>query len=233
MKNRISPQIAKRELKFINQTIVHEKKLLLFITVGFLLISQTFAQQKTITGKVTSTEDGLPIPGVSVKIKGTSTVVQTANNGGYSIKANENDVLVFSYVSMITQEKTVGSTTTLDVAMVPDSKALSEVVVTALGIKQQKRSLGYATQDIKAADITNTNQSNVLNALKGKASGVQITSSGGAAGSGTRVQIRGINSLNPSADNQPLFVVDGIPISNSTDLIGINSDNFQNPNRAW
>jgi len=209
-----------------------KKKLLLFITVGFLLISQTFAQQKTITGKVTSTEDGLPIPGVSVKIKGTSTVVQTANNGGYSIKANENDVLVFSYVSMITQEKTVGSTTTLDVAMVPDSKALSEVVVTALGIKQQKRSLGYATQDIKAADITNTNQSNVLNALKGKASGVQITSSGGAAGSGTRVQIRGINSLNPSADNQPLFVVDGIPISNSTDLIGINSDNFQNPNRA-
>jgi hypothetical protein len=119
-----------------------------------------------------------PLQVKSVKIKGTSTVVQTANNGGYSINANTNDVLVFSYVSMVTQEKTVGSTTTLDVAMVPDSKALSEVVVTALGIKQQKRSLGYATQDIKAADITNTNQSNVLNALKGKASGVQITSAG-------------------------------------------------------
>ncbi|MET3114662.1 TonB-linked SusC/RagA family outer membrane protein [Pedobacter sp. CG_S7] len=206
-----------------------KKKLLLLFWGIILLATPTFAQQLTVTGKVTSVEDGLSIPGVSVKIKGSTTVVQTNGAGQYSIKASSTDVLVFSYISMISQEKVVGSNTTLNVVLKSSSNTLNEVVVTALGVKQQKRSLGYATQEIKADQITNTNQSNLINALKGKASGVQITSTGGAAGAGSRIQIRGINSLNPSADNQPLFVIDGIPISNNTDQVG---DNFQNTNRS-
>ncbi|WEK19520.1 MAG: SusC/RagA family TonB-linked outer membrane protein [Candidatus Pedobacter colombiensis] len=209
------------------------KKKLLMLFLGVILLNmQVIAQQITVTGKVTSSDDGLPIPGVSVKIKDGATVVQTNPNGIYSIKTTISSVLVFSYIGMVSQEKVVASNATINVVLVSDAKSLQEVVVTALGIKQQKRSLGYATQEISAAEITNTNQSNVLNALKGKASSVQVTSAGGSPGAGSRIQIRGINSLNPSADNQPLFVVDGIPISNSTDLVAVNNDNFQNTNRA-
>mgnify|MGYP001056271537 CR=1 FL=1 len=206
-----------------------KKKLLLLLWGTFMLATQALAQQISVSGKVTSSDDLMPIPGVSVKIKGSSTVVQTNTNGVYSIKATSSDVLVFSYIGMIAQEIPVGNNSNLNVVLKPAANNLNEVVVTALGVKQQKRALGYATQEIKAADIANTNQSNVINALKGKASGVQITSAGGAAGSGSRIQIRGINSLNPSANNQPLFVVDGIPISNNTDQL---NDNFQNTNRA-
>nr|WP_199082293.1 SusC/RagA family TonB-linked outer membrane protein [Pedobacter sp. ASV19] len=209
-----------------------KKKLLLLLWGTFMLATQALGQQISVSGKVTSSDDLMPIPGVSVKIKGSSTVVQTNTNGVYSIKATSSDVLVFSYIGMIAQEIAVGSNSNLNVVLKPTANNLNEVVVTALGVKQQKRALGYATQEIKAADITNTNQSNVINALKGKASGVQITSAGGGAGAGSRIQIRGINSLNPSADNQPLFVVDGIPISNNTDQIAVNNDNFQNTNRA-
>jgi TonB-linked SusC/RagA family outer membrane protein len=209
------------------------KKRLLMLFLGITLLTmQGIAQQVTVTGKVTAADDGLPIPGVSVKIKGGTTVVQTNPSGVFSIQASSTDILVFTYIGMAMQEKAVGANTSINVVLVSDSKNLQEVVVTALGIRQQKRSLGYATQEIKAADIANTNQSNMLNALKGKASGVQITSTGGGAGSGSRIQIRGVNSLNPSANNQPLFVVDGIPISNNTDVIAINNDNFQNTNRA-
>lgn len=195
---------------------MNKKLLMLFLGV-MLFCNQVVAQQITVTGKVTAADDGQPIPGVSVKVKGGTTVVQTNPNGVYSIQARTSDILVFSYIGMLNQEKTVGSAAIIDVVLAADSKNLEEVVVTALGIRQQKRSLGYATQEIKASDISNTNQSNMLNALKGKASGVQITSAGGGAGAGSRIQIRGINSLNPSANNQPLFVVDGIPISNNTD----------------
>ncbi len=206
-----------------------KKKLLLLLSGIVLLATQAIAQQISVTGKVTSSDDGLSIPGVSVKIKGSNTVVQTNGAGVYAIQASSTDVLVFSYISMETQEKVVGANQSINVVLASSSNLLNEVVVTALGVKVQKRSLGYATQEIKADQLTNTNQSNMINALKGKASGVQVTSTGGAAGAGSRIQIRGINSLNPSADNQPLFVIDGIPISNNTDQL---NDNFQNTNRA-
>lgn len=209
------------------------KQKLLTLFLGIMLFTtQVIAQRITVTGKVTSADDGLPIPGVSVKVKSGTTVVQTNPNGIYTIQAASTDVLEFSYIGMLSQDKPVGNNTTINVILAADTKNLQEVVVTALGIRQQKRSLGYATQEISASDITNTNQSNVLNALKGKASSVQVTSVGGAAGAGTRIQIRGINSLSPGADNQPLFVVDGIPISNSTDQVAANNDNYQNTNRA-
>lgn len=209
-----------------------KRKLLLLFLGLFIMAAQAMAQKVTVTGKVTSSDDGMPIPGVSVKIKSSTVVVQSNTDGLYTIQAAPADVLVFSYIGMKAEERTVGTNKTINVALASDSKNLQEVVVTALGIKQQKRALGYAAQEIKAEDITNTNQSNLLNAIKGKASGVQITSVGGAAGAGSRIQIRGVNSLNPTADNQPLFVVDGIPISNNTDQIAVNNDNFQNTNRA-
>ena len=209
-----------------------KRKLLLLFLGLFIVATQAMAQKVTVTGKVTSSDDGMPIPGVSVKIKSSTVVVQSNTDGLYTIQAVPTDVLVFSYIGMKAEERTVGTNKTINVALASDSKNLQEVVVTALGIKQQKRALGYAAQEIKAEDITNTNQSNLLNAIKGKASGVQITSVGGAAGAGSRIQIRGVNSLNPTADNQPLFVVDGIPISNNTDQIAVNNDNFQNTNRA-
>ncbi|MBE9600492.1 SusC/RagA family TonB-linked outer membrane protein [Pedobacter sp. MC2016-24] len=209
-----------------------KRKLLLLFLGLFIMAAQAMAQKVTVTGKVTSSDDGMPIPGVSVKIKSSTVVVQSNTDGLYTIQAAPADVLVFSYIGMKAEERTIGTNKTINVALASDSKNLQEVVVTALGIKQQKRALGYAAQEIKAEDITNTNQSNLLNAIKGKASGVQITSVGGAAGAGSRIQIRGVNSLNPTADNQPLFVVDGIPISNNTDQIAVNNDNFQNTNRA-
>jgi len=190
------------------------------------------AQTRTITGKVTSADDNSPIPGVSVAIKGTNTGVVTDINGNYTVKASNGQVLSFSFVGTQPVERTIGAASTINVQLKTDTKNLNEVVVTALGIKKSKRSLGYQAQEHDAAQITESNQTNPINALKGKLAGVQITSAGGAAGSGTRIQIRGINSLSPSANNQPLFVIDGIPVSNNTDQFGgSGGDSFQNANR--
>ena len=115
----------------------------------------------------------------------------------------------------ITQERVIGSETTFSVRLVADVKELSEVVVTALGIEKDKRTLGYATQELKGEEVAQRSEPNVVNALQGKVSGVNITGSGGLAGSSTNINIRGITSLTGS--NQPLFVVDGIPISNDAD----------------
>jgi TonB-linked SusC/RagA family outer membrane protein len=193
---------------------------------------QTFAQSQTITGKVTSAEDNNPLPGVSVKIKGTSTGTLTGIDGAYAIKANQGQVLVFSFIGTVPVEQAVQNGSPINVKLKADAKSLNEVVVTAFGIKSSKRALGYQAQELKASDIAESNQTNPLNALKGKLAGVQITGDGGAAGSGSRIQIRGINSLNPSANNQPLFIIDGIPVSNNTDQFGGSSgDGFQNANR--
>ncbi|GAB3912665.1 SusC/RagA family TonB-linked outer membrane protein [Mucilaginibacter boryungensis] len=188
--------------------------------------------QNTVSGRVTSAEDNTPLPGVTVKVKGTTTGVQTSVDGTYTIKASQGQVLVFSFVGTQPVEQTVTGSGPINVKLKADTKSLNEVIVTALGIKQNRRGLGYQAQQLNAADIAESNQTNPLNALKGKLAGVQITSDGGAAGSGTRIQIRGINSLSPSANNQPLFVIDGIPVSNNTDQFGgASGDGFQNSNR--
>ena len=208
-----------------------KKPFTLFLSMVFWSL-HVLAQPQLIRGSVTSAEDGSPLPGVSVTIKGESTATSTDANGNYSIRASQGQVLVFTFIGTTTQERTVGTAGQIDVVLSRDTKALSEVVVTALGVRQDRRSLGYSVQEIRSEDITSTNQPNVLNALKGQATGVQITSAGGAAGAGARIQIRGINSLNPSANNQPLFIIDGIPVSNNTDQFGgAGGDQFQNTNR--
>ncbi|GAB3222185.1 SusC/RagA family TonB-linked outer membrane protein [Algoriphagus aestuariicola] len=188
---------------------------MLFLMV-FLLAFPAMAQQQ-VRGKVTSSEDGLPLPGVSILIQGTSTGTVSDVDGNYSISVPGPDaVLIFSFIGYQNKTQTVGNSTTINIALATETSQLDEVIVTAFGISQEKKSLGYAAQNIDAAEITKTRQPNVVNSLQGQVAGVQVTNSGGAPGQSARIIIRGINSLDPSADNQPLFVVDGVPVDNST-----------------
>ena len=188
--------------------------------LAFLLLGMfcgiAHAQQE-VTGVVSSV-DGELLPGVSVVLKGTITGVSTDFDGNYSIEVPGNDaVLVFSYIGMTTQEVVVGNRSTIDVALAASAETLDEVVVTALGISREKKSLGYSVAEVDGDDITTVTQENALNALNGRVSGVQINSTGGA-GSTVSVILRGASSL--TTDNQPLYVIDGVPLSSGLTNIG-------------
>ena len=189
-----------------------KKKLLILFMGTFLFAINVLAQQITVTGKVTSAEDGMPIPGASVKIKGAKTSAQTGTAGLYSIKANPGDVLQFSYLGFVTKEQ--NAATIVNVTLNPDSKVLNEVVVTALGQKVSRRSLGTSEQTVKGQDIADTQRENFINALQGRVAGIEVTSSSGVPGASSSITIRGVSSI--SGSNQPLFVVDGLPIDNKT-----------------
>ncbi len=175
------------------------------------VVQITFAQQQTVTGTVTG-EEGLPLPGVNIIIKGTSTGVQSDFDGNYAIQASQGDVLVFSFIGLESTERTVGASKTMNVTMKADAAQLDEVVVTALGIKREKKSLGYATQEVDGAEVSDVPTTNFMNSLSGKVAGLNIKSSGTIGGS-SNVIIRGNASL--TGNNQALFVVDGTPISNA------------------
>lgn len=181
-----------------------------------ILATHAYAQEVTVTGQVTSAEDGLPLPGVSVKIKGSNVFDLTNQNGMYSIKVGQESVLIFNYIGSLQEERKVGSLRVINVQLKADSKVLNEVVVTAFGVKQEVRGLGFSTQSVKAKEIVDSKQPNLVNALQGKVAGVQITNSSGSAGASSNIMIRGGSSL--SGNNQPLFVVDGIPVDNTTPL---------------
>ncbi|MDP2088246.1 MAG: SusC/RagA family TonB-linked outer membrane protein [Flavobacteriaceae bacterium] len=174
-----------------------------------LFVQISFAQEKTITGTV-SDESG-PLPGVSVLIIGTNTGTVTDFDGKYTLKAKTGAVLQFSYVGVDTQTKTVGAGNVINVTM-SGSQVLEEVVVTALGISREKKSLGYASQSVGGDDVSTVKSDNLANALSGKVAGVQIKRNTNMGGS-TNVVIRGNTSL--TGDNQALFVVDGVPMSNA------------------
>ncbi len=181
-----------------------------------LLVQVSFAQEKTVTGKVSDASG--PLPGVTVVIKGTKTGTQTDFDGNYSIKANTGAVLQFSFMGMQTVEKTVGDSNTIDVVMQESAEALKEVVVTALGIKREKQALGYAVSSVDSEQLNQRAEGDVARVLNGKASGVQIQQQSGMSGSGTSIIIRGLSSF--SGSNQPLFVVDGVPFSSDTNAQG-------------
>ncbi|MEO6843808.1 MAG: TonB-dependent receptor plug domain-containing protein, partial [Ginsengibacter sp.] len=191
-----------------------KKKLLLALLGICFIVSQSLAQQKSISGRVTSVEDGTPLAGVSVKLKGKSTGITTNAEGIYSIKVNTGQTLVFSYIDATPVEKVVDASDEIDVQLKQGVRTLNEVAVTAFGVKQNVRSLGFSTQNVSAKEVVESQQPNIVNALQGKVAGVQITNSSGAPGASASIMIRGGNSL--SGNNQPLFVVDGIPIDNST-----------------
>jgi len=189
-------------------------KQILFITFFSLLLSINMsAQVKDISGKVTSASDGNPLPGVNVVILNTTKGVQTDFDGNYSISASVGDTISFSFVSMKTKTVVVDSSSTVDVALEDDANALNEVVVTALGVKKTRKSLTYAAQDIKAKELTRVKQTNPMNSLSGKIAGVNVTRSASGAGGSVKVVLRGNSSI---GNNQPLYVVDGIPLSNPT-----------------
>ncbi|MBF9252691.1 SusC/RagA family TonB-linked outer membrane protein [Pontibacter sp. 172403-2] len=203
-----------------------------FITKRFLLcmvlsffVSLAFAQQtRTISGTVKD-EKGAPISFAAVQVKGTTTGATTDDNGTFNVAVNgEGAVLVFSSLGYKTKEIPVGESNTINVVLESNSSELGEVVVTALGIEREKKSLGYAMQEVEGETLVEAREPNVVNALSGKVAGLQvIRSSNGPAGS-SKIILRGNNSL--TGDNQPLIVVDGIPISNATGAI---NNDYWNP----
>ena len=177
--------------------------------------SQSTQQAKTITGKVVDVA-GEPIIGASVLVKGSSTGSVTDIDGKFSVEAPMGSTLVVSFVGYATEEVKVGTASDYTVTLKDDTQSLSEVVVTAMGIKKEKKALGYSVSDINSKELMKNKQTNVVNSLAGKIPGVNITQAGGAAGAGSNIVIRGGNSASESRDNQPLFVVDGIIYDNST-----------------
>ena len=195
-------------------------KKILFLTLAFLVcILDVYSQGRTISGKVSSSEDGKSLPGVTVAIKGTTMGVISDLDGNYSISFKEpKGILVFSFIGMQPQEVEVNaSSNKYDVTLEPTSVALSAFVVTALGVTREKKTLGYAVQEVSSSDLNQAKDANIVNSMSGKIAGVQVTSGGSAIGSSSRIIIRGNSSF---SGNQPLFVVDGTPIDNATNNNG-------------
>ncbi|AIG30134.1 hypothetical protein IA01_06455 [Flavobacterium psychrophilum] len=184
-------------------------KLNRFLVLLFALISQlALAQEKNATGVVTDAS-GLPLPGVNVVVKGTTRGASTSFDGTFKIQAQQGEILVFSFMGMNTVERP--ATKGMAVKLNDESTKLADVVVTALGIKREKKSLGYATQEVKGDDLNKVNSGNVANSISGKVAGIEIRRSGNIGGS-TSVIIRGSKSI--TGNNQALWVVDGVPVSN-------------------
>ncbi len=194
------------------------RKVYFFLILLLCLGTSLKAQDIKVSGYVTSKEDGYGLPGVTIQVKGTSNGTITEIDGDYVITAKANDTLVYSYVGYQTQNIPVDGRSKIDVVMSTDAVMLDNVVVTALGIKRQKRELGYATEDISGEDLTRSGSDNVINSLSGRAAGVQIITSDGVSGGSSRIVIRGNNSI--FGDNQPLIVVDGVPMTNEGGVTG-------------
>src|SRR6185437_6737799 len=179
----------------------------------------TLAQERTISGTVVSS-DNVPIPGASVIVKGKKAGTQTNGDGNFSIEANRSDVLVISAVGYTTQNIKVGTSSTISVTLERGNGELQAVVVTALGIKKEQKSLGYSVTQLNANELMKNKNTNVINSLAGKVPGVNVTQFSGAPGAGATITLRGGTSTSEGRQNQPLFVVDGIIYDNSTTVTG-------------
>jgi TonB-linked SusC/RagA family outer membrane protein len=183
-----------------------------------LVVQLTFAQEKTISGTI-SDDSGLPLPGVNILVKGTSNGTQTDFDGNYAIQASAGQTLVFSYVGFKTTQRPVtAGSGTISFQLDEDASVLDEVVVTGYGIPRERKALGYAVSTLTAEAVENKPENDVVRTLNGKVAGVQITGTGGATGSGTNFIIRSKSSIN--GDNQPLFIVDGVPFDGGTNQQG-------------
>jgi len=202
------------------------KKLTLLMAFLHAFAFTMLSQEVQVKGRVTSAEDGSALPGASVVVKGTNTATVTDPEGNYSIRVPAGaTTLVVSFIGMKTQEVEIAGQTTINIAMQPEVIGMEEVVVTALGISKERKTIGYAVQDVKSEDLTRVPNLNMINSLNGRVAGLQVTSASGVAGSSSYITIRGANSI--TGNNQPLFVVDGIPIDNSMNASG-NPDNGSN-----
>ena len=191
-------------------------KSLFRLLVVFLLSAQVAMAQKAVTG-VVSDSDGIPLPGATVLVQGTTTGVTTDFDGNFSINVSEGQSLEFSFVGYETAVVTVGAGNVINITLSLGTQ-LEEVIVTSLGITREKRALGYAVSEVDESQIEQRASGDVARVLAGKASGVQVTNQGGISGSGTSVMIRGMSTF--SSSNQPLFVVDGVPFQSETNSMG-------------
>ncbi len=187
-----------------------KKQLLLFM---LLMCASAVLYAQKISGKVTSSKEGVSLPGVSVQVKGTNTGTNTSADGTFSVNAPSNATLVFSFIGYKTQEIKVGNQSVINVSMDEDAQRLDEVVVTALGIKKEAKKLGYATSTVNREQLTENRTPNLMNALTGKIAGVNISGLGTGPAGTSKIRIRGQSSI--SGQNNPLIVVNGVPIDNT------------------
>jgi TonB-linked SusC/RagA family outer membrane protein len=202
-----------------------------YFLAGLMLIFFSFsshaqAQSFKVNGVVTGKTDSLPLQGVTVVVKGTKRATVTNSEGKFEITASPGEIIQFSFIGYSPVEVPASSDGPLQVSLEQAKGALNEVVVTALGISRQKKSLGYAVQELKSKDISETSEPNLVNALEGKVAGVRVTNSQGDMGS-SRIVIRGETSI--SGENQPLFVINGFPVDNTQRLGTAPSRDFANP----
>ncbi len=184
-----------------------KQKLLSFTLMLICLIGISYAQNREVTGRVTSATDGSPISGVSVAVLGSTSATQTGADGEYAIAVGENATLVFSYIGFTAQRLPVGAQSVINVALVNDQETIDEVVVTALGVQRTRKSIGYSVQQVKGEDLTQAKQADLNTALAGKVAGVQIRSGSGAKFGTSSIRIRGVNNL---SGGNPIYVVDGV-----------------------
>lgn len=190
------------------------KRTVLIVLLDFLLIAApAVAQQRIVTGRVTS-EQGSPLSGASVSVKGTSIATSTNDEGQYSIRAETGQVLQFRLIGTALVERTVGTEDVIDVALRRVAVSLEAVVVTALGQTTTQRALGSSQQTVRGEEVAQTQRENFLNALQGRVAGLDVTSTSGVPGASTSITIRGVSSI--SGSNQPLLIVDGLPLDNKT-----------------
>lgn len=190
-------------------------KKFLLTCFSLAIVFTLWAQERTVTGRVTSTEDGSPLPGVNVVVKGTTTGTVTDADGRYSISVpSANSQLVFSFIGLQSQEITVGERTVVDVSLALDVTQLSEVIVTSQGIAREKKALGYAVTSVGSDQIAARPIGDISRVLQGKIPGVVINPTGGTTGTGAQINIRGYSTI--TGNTQPLWVVDGVPFNSAT-----------------
>jgi TonB-linked SusC/RagA family outer membrane protein len=190
------------------------RKFTIFLALMFFIGLQVAHAQRSISGKVTSSDDGAGIPGATVLVKGTAIGAITDVDGKFTLTVpKDKNVILVSYVGMKAQEIELGTDNVVNVTLQPSVQELEGVVVTALGVTREKKALGYSVQDVKGGALQKDGSANVINQLSGRIAGVQVTSASGNMGGSSRILIRGINSI--SGNNQPLFVIDGTIIDNS------------------
>jgi len=218
--NLITDHVMKKDLLF-NRNSRYSRALFTLILSVFTL-SNSFAQNRQITGRVTAGDDGSTLPGVSVQVKGTTIGTVTAVNGTYSIAAPSNATLVFSFIGYTTQEIAVGNRTAINVKIAPDATTLKEVNVVSVGYGTvRKKDLTGSVSSVGANQIANNPVTTLDQAIQGRAPGVQVTNNDGAPGGGVQIQIRGIGSF---GSNEPLYVIDGYPVT--TGLGSINQNDI-------
>ncbi len=175
-------------------------------------ITSVLAQEKTVSGTISDNE-GLSLPGATILIKGTTVGASSDFDGNYSIKANQGDVLVFSFVGYISQEISIANSNTINVTLLEDRTSLEEVVVTAFGIKRNPKSLGYAVSSVESKEVIENSEPDLIRSLSGKVAGVNVNFSNGVAGASNQINIRGATTIGGAS--QPLIIVDGVAYSNS------------------